>query len=120
MPSPNERRRNNVRAGIFVTIAIVLAVTSVILLTDVVESIRRPMAEYTVSFEVIEGVKNHKAGADVRIGGVSMGRVKAVEARLEGETPFEVIDVTFGFAPGESTEHVRCRRCGRVATRKGR
>jgi len=32
---------------------------------------------------------------------------------------FEVIDANFGFAPGETTEHVKCRRCGQTVTRKG-
>ena len=32
---------------------------------------------------------------------------------------WEVIDVTFGFAPGEETEHLRCRRCQKFTTRSG-
>ena len=31
----------------------------------------------------------------------------------------ELVDATFGFAPGETIERVRCRRCLRVTTRKG-
>ncbi len=30
-----------------------------------------------------------------------------------------VINVTFGFAPGEAVETVECRRCGYRATRQG-
>ena len=32
----------------------------------------------------------------------------------------ELIDASFGFAPGEGVETVRCRRCRRVVTRRGR
>ena len=33
---------------------------------------------------------------------------------------YELIDASFGFAPRETVEHVRCRRCRLVATRRGR
>ena len=32
----------------------------------------------------------------------------------------QVIDASFGFAPGETIERVQCRRCGTVTTRRGR
>ena len=39
---------------------------------------------------------------------------------IEIRTTTELIDASFGFAPRETVEHVRCRRCRRVTTRRGR
>jgi hypothetical protein len=33
---------------------------------------------------------------------------------------FRVVDVSFGFGPGETIEHVRCRRCDALGLRQGR
>ncbi len=32
---------------------------------------------------------------------------------------FRVVDVTFGFVPGDAVETVECRRCGYRTTRRG-
>ena len=56
MASPNERSRNNVRAGTFVSLSLLLAVAAIISLTDVVETITRPTLSYMVTFDVSEGV----------------------------------------------------------------
>ena len=37
-----------------------------------------------------------------------------------GAHEYQVIDASFGFAPGETIERVECRRCGVVTTRRGR
>ncbi|MHC4414797.1 MAG: MlaD family protein [Planctomycetota bacterium] len=95
MPSPLERTRNNVRTGIFVTVAIVLAVGTIIVLTDIWRTLRSPTREYTATFEVSEGVKNLKQGGEVRVGGVLLGKVAAVTPRLEGDEALQEIDVTF-------------------------
>ena len=36
-----------------------------------------------------------------------------------GVHDYRVLDVSFGFGPGETIERVQCRRCLAVATRKG-
>ena len=72
MASPNERARNNVRAGIFVSASILLALFVIVLLTDAVDKFTRPTAQYTVIFDVHHGVKNLKEGGKVRVGGVGM------------------------------------------------
>ncbi len=95
MASPSERTRNNVRAGIFVTLSIVLGVVTIILLTDAWDKFTRPTRQYTVTFDVSEGVKNLKEGAAVRVGGVQLGRVQAVVPRLQPGEAFDTIDVTF-------------------------
>ena len=95
MASPSERTRNNVRAGIFVTLSIVAAVVTIILLTDAWDKFTRPTHEYVVTFEVSDGVKNLKEGAAVRVGGMQLGRVELVEARFLAGEAFHTIDVTF-------------------------
>lgn len=94
MSSAHERSRNNVRAGIFVTLAVALAVGTVIVLTDVGETILRPTRSYSAGFQVADGLKNLKAGAQVRVGGITMGHVDEVRPRLDGG-PFTEIEVDF-------------------------
>ncbi len=95
MASPNERARNNVRAGIFVSASILLALFVTVLLTDAVDKFTRPTAQYTVIFDVHHGVKNLKQGGKVRVGGVDMGVVESVMPDIEAGKPLERIRVTF-------------------------
>jgi ABC-type transporter Mla subunit MlaD len=95
MPSPLERRRNNVRTGIFVSVTLVLAVVIIVVLSGVWRSFFIATREYTVEYPVDAGVSNLKAGADVRIGGMTMGQVSDVRAVLHEDVPFEIIAVDF-------------------------
>ncbi|MEE8156360.1 MAG: hypothetical protein V3T53_15505 [Phycisphaerales bacterium] len=95
MSSPQERARNNARAGVFVSVALLLAVGVVILLTDVWETLTKPTDQYTVTFDVAGGVSNLKEGADVRVGGVVMGKVLAVRTPVHTGVAFDKIDVDF-------------------------
>ena len=90
MPSLSERSRNNVRVGIFVSISIILAMSVIIMLTDIASSLNKSVETYTVEFNVSSGVSNLKAGADVRIGGLKMGKVKGVRPQMESQ-PFQTI-----------------------------
>ena len=90
MPSISEGNRNNVRVGIFVSISIFMAMSVVIMLTDLISVLTRSVETYTVEFNVSSGVSNLKAGADVRIGGLSMGTVTDVRPQTELE-PFDTI-----------------------------
>ncbi len=90
MASPSERFRNNVRAGIFVSVTIVAGIAAIIFFTNAWRSITVTTREYQVTFNVAEGVKNLKKGADVRVGGVTLGQVKEVSPRFA--EPFTVID----------------------------
>src|SRR5688572_9034819 len=82
MPSMSERQRNNVKAGVFVTIALLLGILVVMVLTDALERLRRQTRDYTVVYNVDSGVPNIKRGSEVRVGGLRMGRVDTVQARL--------------------------------------
>jgi ABC-type transporter Mla subunit MlaD len=95
VPTPSERRRNNVKAGIFVIVALALAAATMIALTDIGESLLRPQRTYTVTFSVADGVNNLKTGSEVKVGGVLMGRVAEVRPRIENGGIFEMIDVEF-------------------------
>ncbi len=95
MPSLQERTRNNVRAGIFVSTTIVLALATVIVLSDVRKTLLRPTKQYTVTFDVASGVQNISAGAAVRVGGMQMGKVKEVRPLITDEVFQEVIAIDF-------------------------
>ncbi len=98
MASPNERNRNNVKAGVFVSFSLVLAVAAIISLTDIWQKFNRPTRQYTVIFDVEEGVKNLKAGGKVRVGGVDMGSVIAVTPEIAADEAMKRIVVTFELA----------------------
>jgi ABC-type transporter Mla subunit MlaD len=95
MPSPSERRRNNVRAGLFVSIALILALVIVIVLSGVVETLTRRTQRYTVRYPVASGVNNLKPGGEVRVGGMGMGRVVEVSPSLRPDHVFDMIEVEF-------------------------
>jgi len=95
MSSPLERARNNVRAGLFVTLTLIVAIGVIIVLTDIWDVLTRPVDQYTVTFGVASGVRNLGEGAEVRIGGVAMGKVLAVVPRIRSGEAFDKIDVDF-------------------------
>lgn len=95
MGSPSERHRNNIRAGIFVSVSLLLGLAILVVLTDAVEAISRSTERYTVVFDVASGVNNLKAGSDVRVGGVSMGRVTDIRPQLKEGEAFREIAVDF-------------------------
>ena len=95
MASPSERNRNNVKAGLFVSVSLLLAFATTISLTDIWQNLSRPTHDYTVIFSVREGVKNLKPGGKVRVGGVDMGTVTSVMPDLVPGEPVERILVTF-------------------------
>ena len=91
MARTDERIRNNVRAGIFVTVAIALALGVVLVLTEAWSSLQ-PMRNYTVSFDVRSGIADLSVGSKVKVGGVPMGRVTAVKPQTT-EDPLRAIHV---------------------------
>jgi len=95
MPSPSERHRNNIRAGVFVTISIILGLLVFILLTDAIEKLKRRTHDYIVTFTVESGVPNLQAGSTVKVGGLQMGAVKEVRPVLVDGQPFREIEVEF-------------------------
>jgi len=78
MSSPTERRRNSLRVGVFVFMALVLAMAVIIFLSDISRFFERPN-HYQVTFDVAAGVQDLGAGSAVRVGGLTRGRVESVE-----------------------------------------
>lgn len=97
MASPNERTRNNVRMGVFVTFALFLALVIVFALSDILTKLTHKTDEWTVRFPIRSGVMYIKPGSEVRVGGVELGRVTAVEPRYPDDpmASFEYVDVRF-------------------------
>lgn len=95
MANPSERHRNNLRAGIFVSVALITALIVVVVLSGVWTTLTRTTEDYTVRFEVSSGVANLKRGAEVRVGGLALGRVESVEPSVAPGQAFEDILVRF-------------------------
>ncbi|MHC4948459.1 MAG: MlaD family protein [Planctomycetota bacterium] len=95
MPSVNERTRNNVRAGIFVTVTIIAAVAVIVVLSDLWEILSRQTERYVVTFDVESGVTNLAEGSAVHVGGMPMGKVVHVEPIPSDEGAIELIEVHF-------------------------
>ena len=95
MATPSERRRNNIRAGLFVTAAIILSVIVVVILSGAWDALTSRTDRYRVQYPVSAGVANLRSGSDVRVGGVVMGRVASVKPILVRDQPFERIEVVF-------------------------
>ncbi|MCA9285899.1 MAG: hypothetical protein KDA22_11820 [Phycisphaerales bacterium] len=85
MASQEERSRNNVRAGVFVTLTILLGFSVVVTLGNGSRWLR-PWSEYRVRFSVKSGVSGLSKGSEVRVGGLPRGRVTSVEPEIvDGE-----------------------------------
>jgi ABC-type transporter Mla subunit MlaD len=95
MPSPLERRRNDLRTGVFVSVTLIIALAIIVTLSGVWRTLTLATRHYTVTYPVGAGVSNLKEGADVRVGGMSMGQVSGVRAVFPDRTPFETIAVDF-------------------------
>lgn len=95
MPSLSERERNNIRAGVFVSISLIACMAVIIALTNVAEAIFHSTTNYVVTFPVSSGVGNLKSGSEVRIGGVRKGKVADVIAPFDKDGGFRTIGVEF-------------------------
>jgi len=82
MPSVNERTRNNVRAGVFVTVSLLAIFGVVIALTEAV-SILEARNAYRIRFPVTAGVEGLTVGSKVHVGGVEMGEVTGINPLIE-------------------------------------
>lgn len=98
MASRTEMMRNNVRAGVFVTISLLLALGVVITLTGALESLLTRVNTYTVRFKVADGVSDIQPGSEVRVGGVALGSVHSIEPVIVPDEPLEEIEIVFGLS----------------------
>ncbi len=95
MSQARNKRRNNIRAGIFVSISILLGLVVFTVLTSAVSRITTKVKKYKITFTISEGIGTLSAGSKVRLGGVLVGDVLDVSPRLKSGTPTSYIDVTF-------------------------
>ncbi len=95
MASREELTRNNVRTGVFVTASVLLAMASIIVITDATKWVLQSFRKYTVTFAVENGIADLKPGGNVRVGGLVMGEVIDVRPKLEDQAPFDTIEVLF-------------------------
>ncbi len=84
--------RNNVVAGLFLILSIVLAVAISFILTDVQDRFTKRV-EYTVRFPTEIGVAGLQSGAEVTFGGLSVGKVMSIESTVDTdpETGMEIV-----------------------------
>ncbi len=82
MASLQERTRNNVRAGIFVSITLALAFFVLLLLGEA-WTVFTPRRHYAVRFSVQDGVEGLNSGSEVRVGGMVRGRVTKISPEQE-------------------------------------
>ena len=95
MSQVRNKRQNNVRAGVFVTLSLILGLSIFGILTNAWDRLVRSTSGYEVTFQVQEGIGMLATGSQVRLGGVIIGVVTSVNPRVEIGEPTSMIDVEF-------------------------
>ncbi len=95
MSQVRNKRQNNVRAGIFVTISIVLGFVVFSILTNAWDRMFKSVSSYVVVFPVEEGVGALASGSPVRLGGVIIGSVTDVTPIVSEGEPTSNIEIKF-------------------------
>jgi ABC-type transporter Mla subunit MlaD len=86
---------NNVKAGLFVLVSVLVGVVVVFVLGDLWGSISGPtMKSYRVSYTVADGVGFLSAGSTVRVGGLTLGKVSSVNL-VADQDPQRTIEIDF-------------------------
>jgi len=73
---------NNVRAGLFVVLSVLLGFVVIVVLSGVAERLK-PRDAYTVRFDLATGAMGLEPGSLVMVGGRPVGRVTAIRLRTE-------------------------------------
>jgi ABC-type transporter Mla subunit MlaD len=97
MSQVRDKRQNNVKAGIFVTITLILGLVVFSILTNAWNRLFSTTTTYHAVFQVEEGIGTLSSGSKVKLGGVLVGAVTSVLPRVESEKPTSLIDVVFTF-----------------------
>ncbi len=95
MSQIRNKRQNNLNAGIFVSLSLILGLIVFSILTDAWSRITTSVSYYNVTFRVTEGIGALSSGSQVRLGGVHIGSVDSVAPRVENDLPTTLIDVSF-------------------------
>lgn len=97
--------RNNVLAGLFLVVSIVLAVFIAFWVEDGIDSLPfvNPKSSYVARFEIAEGVAGIKPGSPVTVGGKTVGSVESIEYAYDeggGRSALVGIDVALEIESG--------------------
>ncbi len=95
MSSAATRSQNNIKAGIFVTVAIFIGLSVVFVLGDFKRLFQATAAEYTAIFPVTQGVEGLGPGSFVNVGGIQVGEVNSVTLINDAAAPITTIAVGF-------------------------
>jgi ABC-type transporter Mla subunit MlaD len=104
MSNAATRSQNNIKAGIFVTIAILIGLSVLFVLGDFKRLFQASMTQYTVIFPVTEGVQGLGQGSFVDVGGIQVGEVDSVALLNDVDSPVSLIEVAFSI-PSEFMVH---------------
>ena len=104
MSNAATRSQNNIKAGIFVTIAILIGLCVLFVLGDFKRLFQASMTQYTAIFPVTEGVQGLGPGSFVDVGGIQVGEVDSVALLNDADAPVRLIEVNFSI-PAEFTVH---------------
>ena len=95
MSQVRNKRQNNIRAGVFVLISLILGLVIFTILTNAWSRLTTSVAMYKVSFPISDGIGSLASGSKVRLGGVLVGDVVSVTPKIEVGKPTSYIDVVF-------------------------
>ncbi|MCH2149393.1 MAG: hypothetical protein MK095_08165 [Phycisphaerales bacterium] len=95
MSTAATRAQNNIKAGVFVSIAILIGLSVIFILGDFKKLFQSAASEYNVTFPVSEGIAGLGEGSFVEIGGIQIGEVKSVTFKQGDAGPLKLINVRF-------------------------
>lgn len=95
MSNAATRAQNNIKAGVFVSIAILIGLSVVFILGNFKQYFQARAVEYNVTFPVAQGVGGLGEGSFVDIGGIQVGEVKSVALDYHSGEPVNLITVKF-------------------------
>ena len=95
MSQLRDKQRNNVKAGVFVLLSLILGLVVISVLTNLWDTITVRTNRYHALFSVEDGVSTLATGSKVRLGGLGIGTVTSVTPSIEKDAPITNIDVYF-------------------------
>lgn len=95
MSNSSTRSQNNIKAGIFVTIAILVGMSVIFVLGDYKAMFGPRSNSFIVTYPVASGVGGLGSGSFVDIGGIQVGQVSTVELDVLPSGPLTMIEVEF-------------------------
>ncbi len=95
MSQLRDKQRNNVKAGVFVLLSLILGLVVISVLTNLWDTITVRTNRYHALFSVKDGVSTLATGSKVRLGGLGIGTVTSVTPSIDKNAPITNIDVYF-------------------------